>query len=422
MFDSTTAKQWLDSLRRGIRSGWKSTASLVHSGVTPPLVVQALLLTMVTYGLLNSWFLHCVEHSYRNATLDELSAATTPDERLERVCELARAKPSLKTHPLLRAVFQAEAPASEQYRQLIEGIASGEDGADARTALIHDQVTGNLGGWRLLVLSAEPHSGAELLNAVVRSDPLWQHKLDSQKEQAQDLREFLVGFGDLVAQLVRPDIRNLQRINGWIQWWTVFLTWVVLIAAFHRAVLLAWLDSRGWFAPHPTGYSTLPVSYRLLKGLEAYWPGRRGAASDVGGDPRANVAIPPLYDGAAQASDFGEHRRVPDLLDRQVYGPLSFILGLLPSLGFIGTVYGMGDALLSADGLFQAQDKGAAISRITTHLGFAFDTTLVALLAGILASATVVRLRVWENRLWHAADQHSATAARDRSQSARPPA
>lgn len=417
-----SAKSLLQQAYALARSTWKSTAALLHSGVTPQLAVQSLVLTLVTYGVMNSWFLSGVEDAYQNASLTDLTASATPDERLERVCELARAKPSLKTHPLLRAVFQTDAPVSEQYRQLIDGIASSDEGATARAAFLHDQITGSLRGSRFLVVSAEPRSGAELLNAITRADSLWQHKLDSQKEQAQDIRDFLIGFGDLVTQQVRPSLRSLQRINGWIQWWTVYLTWVVLLAAFHRAVLLAWLDSKGWFAPHASGSSTVPIIARVVRQVQAYWPGQRdrgsGASGHSGaaGGPSLSLApdlssseIPPLYDGAAQAADFLERRHVSDLLDRQVYGPLSFILGLLPSLGFIGTVYGMGDALLSADGLFQTQDKGAAISRITTHLGFAFDTTLVALLAGIIASAIVVRLRVWENRLWHSADQASGS-------------
>lgn len=371
---------------------WRSTASLLHSGLSLRLAVQAMLLTLVSYGAINTWLLWSVERTYRGATLEWLAEGPM-EERLERVCEQAKAKRSLKSHPLLQTVFQNDAPASEQYASLIEAIASDPSTAAARQAQLRAWITGDIHGSRFLVLSAEPVSGAELLLRIERGDPAWKHKLDGQKEQAVDLREFLTGFGDLVIQEVRPSVRNLQRINGWIQWATIFATWLVLLAAAHRARLLMRLNAQGWFVPTPDS------------GVASGAAGDAAAQEIAGSDEGARGVIPPLYDGAAQAAEFMENRHLPDLLDRQVYGPLSFLLGLLPSLGFIGTVYGMGDALLSADGLFQAQDKSVAISRITTHLGFAFDTTLVALLAGILASAVVVRLRVWENQLWHVAEQ-----------------
>ena len=67
--------------------------------------------------------------------------------------------------------------------------------------------------------------------------------------------------------------------------------------------------------------------------------------------------------------------RLRNGLDHGVYGTFGFMLGLLPSLGFIGTVLGMGNALLAADGLFSAADRQRTIGQITEELGFAFDTT-----------------------------------------------
>lgn len=394
----------------------QSTASLLHAGLTPKLALQAFLLTLVSYTMINTWMLNRIDRVYRTAELDWLAKAPS-DERVELVCEQVRAKRSLSSHTLLQSVFQTDIPASSQLLQLIEGIASDSDGVTARQTELQSAVTGDIRGMRWLTLSAQPVSGSELISRIERQDTTWKHKLASQKELAGDLREFLVGFSDLVIQEVRPSLRSLQRINGGIQWLTVFVTWLVLLAVAHRVVLLASLNARGWFVPRTTGArrGTIPffaaMIQRRLKSpaKDSHRLSPTAATTDVLGDHETDEAvrgtIPPLYDGATQAVQFLENRHLPDLLDRQVYGPLSFLLGLLPSLGFIGTVYGMGDALLSADGLFQAADKGAAISRITTHLGFAFDTTLVALLAGIVASAVVVWLRVWENQLWHAAEQ-----------------
>jgi len=400
-FGSRSATGW-----RWGRAVCRSTAAIASSGITPRLALQSLLLTLLTYGIANTWLLWQVERSYEGTTLAWL--ATVPaDERIERICELVRAKRSLKTHSLLQSVFQSDGPSSQQLGQLIDGIASSPDGDAARRSRIRSWVLGDVKGWRCFVLSAEPISGAELISRIEREDAAWKHKLDGQKDQAIDLREFLVGFANVVVQQTRPALRNLQRINGWIQWLTVYVTWIVVVAAAQRAWLLATLDARGWFAPREGADPRTSVAHRLYVtalGWTRKWSAGTASNLPEDSDDRRGT-IPPLSDGAARAAEFLEQRHLPDLLDRQVYGPYSFLLGLLPSLGFIGTVYGMGDALLSADSLFQAEDKGAAISEITTHLGFAFDTTLVALLAGILASALVVRLRVWENHLWRMAER-----------------
>lgn len=57
-----------------------------------------------------------------------------------------------------------------------------------------------------------------------------------------------------------------------------------------------------------------------------------------------------------------------------------FLLWALPSIGFVGTVIGMGFALIEADSLIGAQDLKLAIKNLAGQLGTAFDTTLVALL------------------------------------------
>jgi hypothetical protein len=389
----------------------RSTAAIDRSGITPLLALQALLLTLMTYAVANTWLLWKIDGAYHGSALAWLGNVPA-DERIERLCELVRAKRSLKSHSLLQSVFQSDAPSSQQLAQLIDGIASSSDGDTARRARMRTWILGNVSGWRFLVLSADPITGTELIQRIEREDAAWKHKLDGQKDQAADLREFLVGFSDLVIQQTRPAIRNLQRINGWIQWLTVYVTWIVLVAAAQRAFMLATLDAKGWFAPRSGDALRVSVAHRLFDRVLGWTQkGRDGSAAGhaAGDGAGAQGQIPPLYDGATQATEFLGQHQLPELLDRQVYGPYSFLLGLLPSLGFIGTVYGMGDALLSADGLFQAQDKGAAISEITTHLGFAFDTTLVALLAGIVASAIVVRLRVWENHLWQLAERSQPT-------------
>lgn len=85
--------------------------------------------------------------------------------------------------------------------------------------------------------------------------------------------------------------------------------------------------------------------------------------------------------------------RIRQETERSVYDVYWFVSGMLPSLGFIGTVVGMSAALLKADRLFSAADRPLAISEMTKELGLAFDTTLVALVMGLLVSVPLSILR-----------------------------
>jgi hypothetical protein len=80
-------------------------------------------------------------------------------------------------------------------------------------------------------------------------------------------------------------------------------------------------------------------------------------------------------------------------IEGRVYEPLGFLNGCLPSLGFIGTVVGMGEALLLADSLFGSSDRQKTISLMTEQLGLAFDTTLVALLCGLVVGGLIAWVR-----------------------------
>ena len=67
------------------------------------------------------------------------------------------------------------------------------------------------------------------------------------------------------------------------------------------------------------------------------------------------------------------------------YAPIEYVLWCLPSLGFLGTVLGISDAMLGSDRLLagQKEQQIAAIQVVTLQLAYAFDTTWVALLLGI---------------------------------------
>lgn len=65
---------------------------------------------------------------------------------------------------------------------------------------------------------------------------------------------------------------------------------------------------------------------------------------------------------------------------------LQYIIWVIPTLGFIGTVLGIGDALLFTAGLQSAIITNQLLSenRVSTGIGVAFDTTLVALVLSVV--------------------------------------
>ena len=105
---------------------------------------------------------------------------------------------------------------------------------------------------------------------------------------------------------------------------------------------------------------------------------------------------------------------------KEIYESYWFIAGIMPSLGFIGTVVGMSSALMLANGLFVAQDKQLAIGAMTTQLGLAFDTTFVALVFGLIVGIPIAFVhsrertffREFADRVanWSAANSRGATS------------
>lgn len=85
-------------------------------------------------------------------------------------------------------------------------------------------------------------------------------------------------------------------------------------------------------------------------------------------------------------------------VETQYYEPTRTIMGMLPSFGFLGTVYGMGAALVHSSGLQNDQLRSEAIASMSSKLGLAFDTTFVALVCLILAEALLLIVRAREER------------------------
>jgi biopolymer transport protein ExbB/TolQ len=73
---------------------------------------------------------------------------------------------------------------------------------------------------------------------------------------------------------------------------------------------------------------------------------------------------------------------------------IRYIAWAIPSLGFIGTVRGIGLALAQAQKAVEGD-----ISGVTENLGVAFNSTLIALLLGLVLMFLIHQLQLHQERL-----------------------
>jgi biopolymer transport protein ExbB/TolQ len=73
---------------------------------------------------------------------------------------------------------------------------------------------------------------------------------------------------------------------------------------------------------------------------------------------------------------------------------IRYISWAIPSIGFIGTVRGIGEALAQADKAVQGDITG-----VTQSLGVAFNSTFIALLISIFLMFLVYQLQLLQERL-----------------------
>lgn len=332
----------------------------------------ALLLTLTTYGIMNTWMLWQIDADYRTRVLADLrvdpAAQNQAVQRLYRRLDLPEQERTLSS--LLGGVLNAkiQRPASEHFIALAQqtGGLAGEKNEQAKfPRLVKDEFTGRSTGLRLFVVTITPTTGENLVSRWEQSDPTAAAELQSEKNSEK--RKLLVRFGDLVGQEMTPSLRALARMNGWIQWWTVLIAFATMAMAARR-----W-----WAAQQRSRGEAADADWQRLQ-------------TELQADQA--IADPPTRADAVRT----RLTEVRARLDERPYSSLGFLLGLLPSLGFLGTVWGMGAALLDAEGLFTAADKQHVIHSISTQLGFAFDTTLVALIASMVAGLVVVGVRSQE--------------------------
>lgn len=143
------------------------------------------------------------------------------------------------------------------------------------------------------------------------------------------------------------------------------------------------LDRTPHFPNHAFAIGALLKIYRSWQGIWST-PGETRSPYRVGRDALSDLV-----------------ERSESRLERVEYSLLDFLVWAMPSLGFIGTVVGISEALGNADEVVRASDQASqaeAISSVTATLGVAFDTTLVALVCTIPVMLLISLWRSGESR------------------------
>lgn len=348
-----------------------------------PTLVAALLLTWMSYLIMNSILCGNVTSALRQDRPEGFQESMTADEFRRRIRLATNAPAALDKEPFTGS-FQVgpdKKPVAfaQIYLELIRRIVRGDRVSESTDAvkdiqwkqIIEDHLTGQMSGWMIYKVETRPISGQRLLDDLAKAEPALSTRLNELKD-GDKIRDFLIRFGELASQPTHSPIRSLNRINGLVQWVTVWLFWVILITLLRRVLYLVPLARA--------------MKTNDIVALESF---RSSVTTQLPADA--------INQPTKIADAYRDHIRGADA---SAFRTIEFLTTLLPSLGFIGTVVGMGDALLAADGLFSAKDKQQTITHITQQLGYAFDTTLVALLAGLVAGVLVVQCRLWENRVY----------------------
>lgn len=105
-----------------------------------------------------------------------------------------------------------------------------------------------------------------------------------------------------------------------------------------------------------------------------------------------------MYKEAASAFLLSrDYKAVPEFVDSKAsslidersarLGAVKYFLWAIPSIGFVGTVVGIGNALLATIDVDAVDPVTASIAKsmVSSSIGVAFDTTLVALLLSLVA-------------------------------------
>ena len=174
----------------------------------------------------------------------------------------------------------------------------------------------------------------------------------------------------------------------------ILMFWAIAIMAFKAAATIrdrALLDQE--LIPLEEGVRILPEDTRdVSRRIEALPPRQRSALL-----PRALLAGLQRYTATNNIQDVAEATRAyctaeSERLESEL-SMMRYIAWAIPSIGFIGTVRGIGDALGQAHQAIEGNIFG-----VTRSLGVAFNSTLIALLISIVLMFALHQLQLLQER------------------------
>jgi len=175
----------------------------------------------------------------------------------------------------------------------------------------------------------------------------------------------------------------------------VLMLWAIAILGYKWVVVLrerALLDNE--LLPLAEGIKILPEdARRYLKPLDSLKPALRNLLL-----PRAMFQAVTRFETTASVQDAASAtsslcESEGERLDSEL-AQIRYIAWAIPSIGFIGTVRGIGNALGLAHRAVQGDITG-----VTQNLGTAFNSTLIALLLSIVLMFLVHQLQLAQERL-----------------------
>lgn len=369
-------------------------------------ILGAIAICCLLTGTFNSLGNADIRAAYARHIPTALQGATSSADAVNRLIDAGWADESLREW--LASAVEADQTSAALILRLCQQVASQEKYPRRTAETLERLATGDPASiFPPPSIALRTISGAELVEELRRSDSYLHNSL-VKDVAAEAKRDCLVRLCEDLLAATRSGIRNVRRWNGSCQWLTIALTAFALIMLGRRVWLLHRLSRSGvretappssaaaaTSAPASTSTSTpAPAPASASRGAQPAW-----SDADLAAIPRLLAAN--SVAGATRAEQTmllqEESNRLSATVEARVYDPLGFLTGCLPSLGFIGTVVGMGEALLLADSLFGATNRQRVISGMTEQLGYAFDTTLVALLCGLLVGAATALVRRYDH-------------------------
>lgn len=361
-------------------------------------LVTAFALTWSIFAVWNQYSIRKIENSFASVQLKDFRKATSDDEAVSEAINKQWADPKIK--PWLREVMHAPSNAYTARQQAIALFEAPDLAGSPEEQDRLNRLAEAMTGQRVSVLPAtvpaplalgfwyelKAPNGTEAFEAQASlGQDHWNKTIETtNRPLAEEKRKFAQRYMIALAAQMNEPIREMRRLNGWVQWLTVFLTCAIVVSVFRRRLLILKLNVSAQRATVDAESSGAIKPEKI-----------RPASSEIADlFNRTNGKL------SHSATALDELTRLRQSADTAIYGLYSSLAAAIPALGFLGTVLGMAAGLVSADSLFSALDKQRVVGQITQGLGLAFDATFVSLICAPIAVILQAMVRVREQRMF----------------------